>query len=786
MYWLLSADQQARIRETMTRLVETLSSMTVRVQDDQTFIYPGRKDRAKAVAIIDALARPGGVVVDPFSGSGTFPYATVEAGRTSIASEWEPYAHRLSTAPWRMPEEAALDAALTSLGADVGPFMRELYGITCVCGQPHVLDTQWFDREPLRYSNVAHHGRLGSEGRTIVYRGSSKCPHCGATEKFFDAEDLAHLEDVSARPLPGRFADLFATELIYNSRINLSGAMTVYGNLFPARSRLALAELWSGIERLNAAPNVRDALVDAFLGILHLAKYKDYRSKSQDLHPPAKMLREHNIYLAFTSRVRSRFTRLSTYELSGEAPIRCADFRDLLASIPDASVDLVLTDPPWNDGYAYFERGQLYHPWLGYRLADDQARLNGEVIVTDAPSRSDHDRERWWDDIQEFFTAAARTVVDLGYVALFFRPKPQRWLDDLNRLKLAARRAGFEPLLSVDVETRDPAMRVQQSASYVFVADVVFVFVKVPHAARRTFIAGVDLDHLAYRAAESLQEANRRPFTFGEWQTEFGRISTADGAARVNTPAFDVLRRGLFERYAAPVPQDPGTFLPDPSSPFAGQLFDIPASERLFAYVPEVIRDLTATSRRFTYESFLLRLGEFVENGTRQLINDVQDVRLRELLAPYATSVPGDPRMFERRPAPTLPRGITQVMDLDPYSFENFCALLLEKQGFTDVAILGRSGDRGVDVAAVDPDGLSVVVQCKRYLGNVSAEPVQRLHSFSVTRGAGRRIVITTSGFTRDARDEAARTSTELVDGAELERLVAIFFPEFIEPPVDE
>ena len=784
MHWLLGPDQQAEIRATMTSLVETLSTITTRVQEDQSFTYPGRKDRRKASTIVNALTRPGDLVVDPFSGSGTFPYAAVASGREVAAAEWEPYAHRLSSAPWRSVPSTDIISALAALDVAVGDKLRELYSIVCDCGNPHVLETQWFDREPLRYSNVTTHERLGTEGRTIVYRGASKCRACGATEKYFDERDQAHLNDINGRELPLRFAELFATRLIPNSRINISGDMTIYGNLFPVRSRHALSILWQGIEELDLPTLVHEALVDTFLSIVQLAKFKDYRSKSQDLHPPRVMLRESNVYLAFISKALNRTTRLAEYGFAGDPPIRCVDFRSLLAELEEASVDLVLTDPPWNDGYAYFERGQLYHPWLNYRLADDPPRLEGEVIVTDAPSRSEHDNTRWWQDIEEFFAASSRVVKDLGYLALFFRPIPAtRWLDNLNRLKFAARKAGFEPLLSVDVTTDDPAMRVQQSASYVFVADVVFVFVKLPRDAQRAFIGNVDLDHLAYRAAEALQERLRKPFTFREWQEEFARTATDAGAARVNTPQFDIERRKLFERYTSSVPQDPGVFLPEPNSPFAGQLFDIPATERLFAYVPHVIRDLTIHSDRFTYEMFLLRLGEFVENGTRQLIDDVQDVRIRELLDPYATPVAGDPRLFERRPTPTLPRGITEVMALDPYSFENFCAVLLEKQGYTDVAIRGRSGDRGVDISAVDPQGKSVVIQCKRYLGNVSAEPIQRLHSFSVTRNAHRRIVITTSGFTPDARDEAANTDTELIDGRELERLVATFFPEFIETP---
>ncbi|MCQ9359269.1 restriction endonuclease [Corynebacterium sp. 70RC1] len=89
-------------------------------------------------------------------------------------------------------------------------------------------------------------------------------------------------------------------------------------------------------------------------------------------------------------------------------------------------------------------------------------------------------------------------------------------------------------------------------------------------------------------------------------------------------------------------------------------------------------------------------------------------------------------------------------------------------------------GDRGVDVVALDPSEVRTVVQCKRYLNKVSADPIQRLHSFAITRNAGRKIVITTADFTKDAIDEAKRTGTDLIDGQDLQELVGKFLPDFL------
>ena len=66
-----------------------------------------------------------------------------------------------------------------------------------------------------------------------------------------------------------------------------------------------------------------------------------------------------------------------------------------------------------------------------------------------------------------------------------------------------------------------------------------------------------------------------------------------------------------------------------------------------------------------------------------------------------------------------------------------------------------------------------MVVQCKKYTkSNVSATPLQRLHSFAMTRGAKRMICITTTGYTADAIDEAQKTGVELIDRERLNELV--------------
>ena len=225
MYWLLDDAEQERIREIVLGLTTELSTITDNPQIDQYFPYVGRKDRRKAEVIVNHLSSVDGAVCDPFSGSGSLFYAMATLRQKAKANEWEPYANRISSAPWRLPNQADLRRAYRQLVGDIAPNLNKLYWTRCTCGNAHVLHSLFYDREPLRYTNVSVHERLGGNGENVTYRQKLyRCPVCGAEQKFFDDEDAAHMARMDALPVD----PIFNFQLIENSRINLSSNFTTY------------------------------------------------------------------------------------------------------------------------------------------------------------------------------------------------------------------------------------------------------------------------------------------------------------------------------------------------------------------------------------------------------------------------------------------------------------------------------------------------------------------------------------------------------------------------------
>jgi restriction system protein len=125
---------------------------------------------------------------------------------------------------------------------------------------------------------------------------------------------------------------------------------------------------------------------------------------------------------------------------------------------------------------------------------------------------------------------------------------------------------------------------------------------------------------------------------------------------------------------------------------------------------------------------------------------------------------------------------LSRVKSVSPKSFENIVVDLMIKMGyggnFKDaVKALGKVGDEGVDgVINQDYLGLNrVYLQAKRYEDNPVGHPMIRDFIGALDlKHAETGIFITTSTFTKDARDSIDRGSKRiiLVDGTELAKLL--------------
>lgn len=116
---------------------------------------------------------------------------------------------------------------------------------------------------------------------------------------------------------------------------------------------------------------------------------------------------------------------------------------------------------------------------------------------------------------------------------------------------------------------------------------------------------------------------------------------------------------------------------------------------------------------------------------------------------------------------------IARLMELPPEGFERLAQRILREAGFVNVAVMGKSGDGGIDgmgTYRLSLVSFPVYFQCKRYKGTVRSGTVRDFRGAMAGRGE-KGLLITTGSFTRDAQAEATRDGAppvELIDGDRL------------------
>lgn len=144
-------------------------------------------------------------------------------------------------------------------------------------------------------------------------------------------------------------------------------------------------------------------------------------------------------------------------------------------------------------------------------------------------------------------------------------------------------------------------------------------------------------------------------------------------------------------------------------------------------------------------------------------------------LAKQSTSVLTPELAIEEQNSRVRKALLEMLMDMDSYQFEYLIGDLLATIGYEDVEVTKRSGDKGVDVVAnLRLEGITdvkTVIQVKRFKkgNNLSGAVVTQLRGSAEVDQRG--LVITTSDFTRSAKDEARapnKMPVSLVNGEKL------------------
>jgi len=115
------------------------------------------------------------------------------------------------------------------------------------------------------------------------------------------------------------------------------------------------------------------------------------------------------------------------------------------------------------------------------------------------------------------------------------------------------------------------------------------------------------------------------------------------------------------------------------------------------------------------------------------------------------------------------------LITMNPYDIEKLTQIILRGCGFMEVEITKKSGDGGLDGKGIlrlnNLVSIPVIFECKRYKDTVGADKIRNFRG-AIHGRANKGLFITTSTFTRGAKEEAAREGADLIDLLEGEKVM--------------
>jgi len=415
--------------------------------------YPTKVPPEAIVPFIEASTSEGGLIADPFCGSGMTGVAALLAGRSAILSDLSPGAVHLARNHTRRVDPEQLAAAVSNLDQQwMLRLERELYATEINVGNDTLTGlarhTVWSEVYPCpKCSEAVVLWAVADPERPL-----SRSITCDACDENFDRTNvrpcgsvpahvvvepsaggkliggrltdrgLARLEEISAKRVrywsPKDPIDAHR-EMYIRSALHLRGVSTV-ADMFARRPTVALSRLWHAIGRI-ADVAVREALQFAFTNTAwHSSRMRRYNAKGGQrpltgtLFIP-QLQSEPNVFEVFRHQVR-QVSRLYSVLPEGMVDVRQSSATDL-SWMGDQSVDYVFTDPPFGNNIHYADCNIVWEAWLG-EVTDNEAEIvTNKSRAVEHGGKTVEDYERLLSDA---FVEARRVVRADGRVSVVF------------------------------------------------------------------------------------------------------------------------------------------------------------------------------------------------------------------------------------------------------------------------------------------------------------------------------------------------------------------------------
>lgn len=778
-----------QFREKLVKILEDTPN-TVPRSIKETFSFKGRKSPEILEKVILSVTKEGDIILDPFFGSGMIALATKKTGRKLVGVELDNYTYNIDKCLFEKIDKDNLSDLYEQVKSQAKEKVYELYETQC-CGEKNYIKKLFFDPidgEEGYYNPLPNREFEHGENIKLEYR----CKHCGKSTKKFDDIDLKKIREISERDV----SEFPRNQYIVNSRINITSSTGAdkFDAIFTQRNKLALLIIQKEISKLPEGKE-KEFLQQVLVASLSLARIAMYGSSTDILyHVVNERAQDMNVWDLFESRYEKflrfqdeyNFVLTDNFSNGDDYFVVNDDYQHYLDVHKDLRFDAIITDFPYTDQVPYLERNQLFRVWLNkfddhnekYSLTEDM--LDNEIVVTDAISRKEKNLENYYRDIDKMFRMFNEHLSDHAPVVIFTKLGKKKYFNVFTKIIDLARKNGFEYTFRIGVEKNDPTLRKQSAYKNTLINEVLIGFEKLPEKDRYFYIN--DLNYEAKIIDEiyiELKKTKDIPYTMTAAILKIKRDLIARGvkySELIEEKIIDVITSNFYV-------DDRQEIQLDKKRLYLDQEDEDTLFKKLYELVPIYIKRLLDSKGKFVIEDLYTELIDDLSDGNNKtiysLLNNDDNIKEIDDLVLSKTDVNG--KYYVKKQLPKkVDKFAIDIATMDPYEFEDLCKLLLEKEKFSDVQRKGGSGDLGVDIVAKRFNGNSSetwLIQCKRWVSNVDATPLQRLVSERERLGANKISCYTTSSFSSDAKKIAEAQNVELVDGENLIIRLNQFFP---------
>lgn len=379
-----------------------------------THIYWSQKSFNIINSLIENLSEVDDVIFDPFMGSGVtlLESITKNQKRNAVGCDINEAPIFIVKTLVEFSKEIDLHHNLNDMITKLNTLLHYYEAKCPQCNSVSIIDRIIFDK-PNRDSN-----------EIIINAVNHICDKCG---KVVESDDIQKYQnnmfyDHDLKNINAQY------NFVENSKVAVIKNDSIY-NIFTNRNLKVLDDILE-ISK-DYSKNTENVIKYILMSCMHQCKITDKRSNSQwPLWIPKKDCVERNVILLVCKKINNFTKSLPFIQEEYMESNLVKSFTDLnrnsalllqkpsqfisTSDIPDNSIDLVITDPPYLGQVLYSEYMQIYSPILGLDID-----FKDEIVIS---SRAEHDKNEYdyYEDLKKVFRIIGAKLKKDKVLCLYF------------------------------------------------------------------------------------------------------------------------------------------------------------------------------------------------------------------------------------------------------------------------------------------------------------------------------------------------------------------------------